>query len=111
MLINIEGKSTIRDFIKDQTFNNTHNSFSPQYLGCGNLYDEGTLVDFGDSVISVIDLLIEVLKSLGVEDDPEQGEQLMQKLCLCLAKAAGTGTCGVGGQFGQCNPIWQYNQS
>jgi hypothetical protein len=27
----------------------------------------------------------------------------MQKLCLCLAKAAGTGTCGVGGQFGQCN--------
>ncbi len=105
MLINIEGKSTIRDFIKDQTFNSAQHQFSPQYLGCGNLYDEGKLVDFGDSVISVIDLLMEVLNSLGVDEDPEQGEQLMQKLCLCLAKAAGRGTCNVGG----CNLSFSNN--
>jgi len=107
MLVNIEGNSIIRDFIKESTFNNSNSSYQPTYLGCGNLYDEGQLVDFGEQVISIIDLMVAVLQNLGVNDDAEQGEALLQKLCLCLARAASGGTCGVA--KGYCdNPIGNF---
>jgi hypothetical protein len=93
MLINIEGNSFLKEFIKDTAFNSASSNFQPTYLGCGNLYDEGKLVEFGDDIISIIDLMVNILKTLGVDDDAEQGEQLLTKLCLCLANAASTGTC------------------
>lgn len=111
MLINVDGSSGIRDFIKDVTFNSIGCNFQPTYLGCGNLYDEGKLVDFGDGFVSVVNLIIEVLNNMAPdtngEIDPAAAEPLLQKLCCCLAKAAGRGTCAVGGcssqSFNQAN--------
>ena len=101
MLINIEGSSVIRDFIKDSAFNGAVSNYQATYLGCGNLYDEGKLVDFGEQVVSVIDLMVAVLKNLGVDDQhADDGEALLQKLCLCLARAASGGTCNSTPQCG-----------
>jgi len=49
-------------------------SGSPTYLGCGNLYDEGQLVDYGRKVSSVVDIMIEVLNVLDLKNDSEKAE-------------------------------------
>ena len=90
MLSNLEGNSTIRNFILDNAFNNG-GAVGPTQLGCGNLYDEGQLVDFGDKVVSYVDLISEVLKTLDLENDSERAEAFLTKMCACLQSATADG--------------------
>jgi len=98
MLANLDGNSTIKNFILDNAFGNC-DAASPTQLGCGNLYDEGQLVDFGDQVVSYVDLFAEVLKTLDLENDSERAEAFLSKLCTCVQSATasanvGDGSCG-----------------
>jgi hypothetical protein len=65
------------------------------------LFDEGKLVDWGSSILSSLDVAIEVMKSLDAEDDPAKAEALLDKFCTCLMSAvcqAPAGGCA------PCNP-------
>ena len=98
ILVNLDGNSKIRDFIMDNAFgsNGCLSSASPTYLGCGNLYDEGQLVDYGRKVTSVIDIMIEVLQVLDLKHDSDKAEAFMNKFCSCLTQFAAQDPCGVG---------------
>jgi len=95
LLVNLDGNSKIRDFIMDSAFsgNGCLSSGSPTYLGCGNLYDEGQLVDYGRKVSSVVDIMIEVLNVLDLKNDSEKAEGFISKFCSCLTQAAAADPC------------------
>lgn len=96
MLTNLDGNSTIRNFILDNAFGGSCDFNGPAQLGCGNLYDEGQLVDLGDQILSYLELFAEVLKTLELDDDTTRAEAFMTKLCSCIQSATEAKTINVG---------------
>jgi hypothetical protein len=93
LISNLDGNKVIRDFILDNAFGCGAGTDS---LGCGRLFDEGKLVDWGASLLSSLDVAIEVMKSLDADDDPAKAEALLDKFCTCLMTAvcqAPAGSC------------------
>jgi hypothetical protein len=84
LIANLDGNKVVRDFILENAFTCGAGTDS---LGCGRLFDEGKLVDWGSSILSSLDVAIEVMKSLDAEDDPAKAEALLDKFCTCLMSA------------------------
>jgi hypothetical protein len=91
-LVNLDsGSKTVRDFILSSTLGGSSSSSNTK-LGCGNLYNEGVLVDSGDSIVGLLELIESVFNSLGVLEAGDTGEALLAKLCQCMISAAAGGT-------------------
>lgn len=85
LIANLDGNKVVRDFILDNAFTCQVNN---ETLGCGKLYNEGKLVDWGQSILSTLDVSVEILKSLDADNSPEAAEALLDKFCQCLLSAA-----------------------
>jgi len=92
MLINVDNSSSvIRNFVLQSTLSGPGATAQPTQLGCGNLYDEGVLVDGVGNIVGILDLMSEVFTTLGITSGGADGEALLQKLCACLIKSAAGG--------------------
>jgi hypothetical protein len=85
LIANLDGNKTVREFILSNAFDCGSNV---KQVGCGNLYEEGDLVDWGKSIIDSLNVAIELLKSLDVEDDSVEAENRLEQFCNCLLSAA-----------------------
>lgn len=89
LLSGLDGSSTIRNFILDNALDCCG---TKQQTGCGRGYDEDKLVQFSRDVVSVVDLMIHVLRTLDAHDDPARAEAVLKKFCRCIIQAAAADT-------------------
>ena len=90
LLSGLDGSATIRNFILDNALDCCGQK---QQLGCGRGYDEDKLIQFGKDVVSVIDLVIHVLKTLDADHDSARAEAVLKKFCRCIIQAAAADNC------------------
>lgn len=88
LLVGLDSNKNIRDFILNNAFEgNKYDKY--RTAGCGNLYNEEYFSStYGGAIVSFIELVTEVAKSLDAVDDPERAETILQKICRCLVSAA-----------------------
>jgi len=90
LLSGLDGSATIRNFILDNALDCCGEK---QQLGCGRGYDEDKLIQFGKDVVSVIDLIIHVLRTLDADNDSARAEAVLKKFCRCIIQAAAADNC------------------
>lgn len=94
LLSGLDGSATIRNFILDNALDCCGEK---QQLGCGRGYDEDKLIQFGKDVVSVIDLIIHVLRTLDADNDSARAEAVLKKFCRCIIQAAAAENCSLKG--------------
>jgi hypothetical protein len=93
ILVGLDSNKGIREFILNHAFGGDGND-SKRMAGGGHLYDEESYSKkYGGAVISIVELIIEVAKSLDAVDNPERAEAVLKKICRCIISAAAKGKC------------------
>lgn len=89
LLSGLDGSATIRNFILDNALDCCGKK---QLTGCGRGYDEDKLIEFSRDVVSVVDLMIHVLRTLDAHNDAARAEAVLKKFCRCIIQAAAADT-------------------